>query len=109
MINPSDIHGKRLAMLAWGKRPTGEDDVVVFTGLADWDGALLTMRRVPAETSFVVPAEWLPRIEPVPADLKQTLLGADLRFSVSIGKLDENDDASLYQATGLKWPQDTEG
>ena len=41
MMHPSDIHGKRLAMIAWGKKANGEDDVVVFTGLADWDGALL--------------------------------------------------------------------
>jgi hypothetical protein len=96
-------------MIAWGKQPNGEDDVVVFTGLADWDGAILTMRRVPPETSFVVPAEWLPRIQRVPSDLKETLLGADYRFSVTIEQLDENEDASLYQATGLKWPQDTKG
>jgi hypothetical protein len=31
MINPSDIHGKRLAMIAWGNKANGEDDVVVTT------------------------------------------------------------------------------
>jgi hypothetical protein len=104
MVNPSEIHGKRLAMIAWGEKADGEDGVVVFTGLADWDGTMLTMRREPAESSFVVPAEWLPRIQPVQADLRETLLGAEYQFSVTIGNLDEDDDASLYQATGLKWP-----
>jgi hypothetical protein len=104
MVNPSETHGKRLAMIAWGEKADGEDGVVVFTGLADWDGTMLTMRREPAESSFVVPAEWLPRIQPVQADLRETLLGAEYQFSVTIGNLDEDDDASLYQATGLKWP-----
>ena len=104
MIDPIDIHGKRLAMIAWGTKPSGEDDVAVFTGLADWDGTVLTMRRETAESSIVVPGEWLSRIRAVREDLRQTLLGAEYQFSVTIGSLDENEDASLYQSTGLKWP-----
>jgi len=29
MMHPSDIHGERLAMIAWGEKANGEDDVVV--------------------------------------------------------------------------------
>ena len=105
MISPSEIHGKRMAMIAWGTMANGEDDVVVFTGLADWDGAVLAIRRTPAESSFVVPAEWLSRIELVPADLKSTLLDADYQFSVTVGDIGDEDSA-LYLATGLKWPQE---
>jgi hypothetical protein len=35
VVNPPAIHGKRLATIAWGKKASGEDDVVVFTELAD--------------------------------------------------------------------------
>ena len=36
MVNPPNIPGTRLAMIAWGKKASeDEDDVVVFTGLAD--------------------------------------------------------------------------
>ena len=102
MINLPDLHGKRLAMIAWGGKADGEDDVVVFTGLADWDGTVLTLRRQPAESSFVVPPEWLPRIQPVQEDLRETLLGAEYQFSVTIGTMHEDDDASLYRSTGLR-------
>jgi hypothetical protein len=105
MINPTELHGKRLAMIAWGKRIDGEDDVAVFSGIAIWDGDMLTVRREPETASFVVPAEWLARLRPVEADLKAMLVDAEYCFSVSVGSLDERDDSSGFQHTGLKWPQ----
>jgi hypothetical protein len=45
MTDPSTIHGKRLAMIAWGEKTDGTDDVAVFSGIAEWDGIVLTMRR----------------------------------------------------------------
>ena len=107
MIDPAVVHGKRLAMIALAKKADGADDVVVFTGLGDWDGSVPTMRREPSESSFAVPAEWLSRIEVVPADVKATLLGADYQFSVTVGNLEE--DGALYRPIGLRWPNETEG
>ncbi len=41
MIDPATIQGKRLAMIAWGKKSDGSDDVAVLFGIAEWDGTAL--------------------------------------------------------------------
>jgi hypothetical protein len=58
-------------MIAWGENADGSDDVVVFSGVAQWNGVALTMRREPETDSFEIPAEWLSRIEPVAAILRR--------------------------------------
>ena len=45
MVNLTDVHERKLAMVAWAEKPDGTDDVVVFTGTAHWDGGHLTMLR----------------------------------------------------------------
>lgn len=91
-------------MIAWGKSRDGSDDVAVFAGVAHWDGTTLTMRCEPESSSFVIPTEWLPRIQVVPEDLKPTLLGADYSFSVTVGDLEGNEDGRASNSTGLRWP-----
>jgi hypothetical protein len=103
---PVDLHGRRLAIVAWGEKPDGTDDVVVFTGTAQWDGRHLTMRR--DGSSFQIPDEWRDRLKPVDITLRATLLEADYFFSVAIGDLPDGADISHYLQTGLKWPADTE-
>ncbi len=104
MVNPADIHGSRLAMIAWGKNEDGSDDVAVFTGTAQWDGQRLILVRAAGEPSFVVEREWLDRIRPVDPDLRSTLNEADYQFSGTIGPIPPGDDESQYLPTGLKWP-----
>jgi len=106
MVNLTDVHGRKLAMVAWAEKPDGTDDVVVFTGTAHWAGGHLTMLR--AESSFQILDEWLDRVKPVAADLKALLLGADYFFNVSIGPLPDGANVSEYLETGLKWPADPE-
>ena len=105
MIDPVQIHGKRLAMIAWGeKKEDGGEDVVVFTGTANWDGEKLIMLREPPHSSFQVPNEWWGRLKPVSEELKEMLLEADFYFSVTVGDLSEGEDVAGYIKTGLKWP-----
>jgi hypothetical protein len=104
MVDPAAIHGKRLAMIAWGKSGDGSDDVAVFSGVAEWDGVVLRMRREPESSSFTIPSEWLPRLQPVRDDVRATLLDAEYSFSVTVGNLDNGGDASVFQSTGLRWP-----
>jgi hypothetical protein len=106
MIDPWSINGKRLAMIAWGEKPDGSSDVAVFSGLAQWDGLSLTMQRENGKASFLVPGEWISRIGPVVADIKEILPDADFYFSVTVGNLDVGKDHSAFIATGLKWPSD---
>lgn len=93
-------------MLAWGEKPDGTDDVVVFTGIADWDGRRLMMQRGEGEPPFEVSDDWWDRLKPVDPDLQPDLLGAEYSFSVTIGPLPAGADVIDYLQTGLKWPED---
>jgi hypothetical protein len=106
MIQPSELQGRRLAMIAWAQNPDGSDNVAVFTGIARFRGSSLIMTRTPPESSFEVPAHLLERIRHVADAFKEMLLNADYSFSVSVGSIDECDEseAKLMQQTGLKWP-----
>jgi hypothetical protein len=106
MINPKDTHGKRIAMIAWGEKSDGSDDVTVFTGIADWRDGHLTMVREPKESSFQIPDEWLDRLKPVEEKLREILLESEFCFSVSIGNLSDGEYLSTLQKTGLKWPSE---
>jgi hypothetical protein len=104
MVNPADVHGRCLAMMVWGKKADGTDDVAVFTGTAEWDGQRLVMLRRHGEPPLEVQGEWLDRLKPVDPDLRSELLGAEYYFSVTIGPLPAGDDMSQYRETGLTWP-----
>lgn len=103
---PPAANGELIAMVAWGKHLAGSDDAAVFTGMGDRDGKLLTMRREPGSVSFVIPQEWVARLKWVQPKWKATLLDADLTFSVSVGDIAGDDEASSLVQAGLKWPGD---
>jgi hypothetical protein len=105
MIDLATVHGKRMAMMAWGKKEDGTDDVVAFTGIADWDGKRLRLLREKGEV-FEVLADFWDRIRPVNEEVKDILLNAEFCFSVTVGNLgDAGADGLLL--TGLKWPTQT--
>jgi hypothetical protein len=106
VVNPADVHGKCLAMMAWGKKADGKDDVAVFTGTAEWDGSRLLIRRGHGDPPVEVQDEWLARIEPVDPSLRAELLGAEYCFHVTSGPLPRGEDMSAYRDTGLTWPPD---
>ena len=107
--NPSDVNGRRLAMVACGEKPDGSADVVVFAGPAEWDGDHLSMHHESSQSSLVLPDEFLGRLQPVPSDLRSILLDADYSLSVTIGDLPADADPSEYVRIGLMWPKDEEG
>jgi len=106
MIDPATIHGKRIAMIAWGKKENGEDDVIVFTGVANWDGKTLTMTREPASSSYKLPTDLLAKIKPVQPEIKSILLEAEYAFSVRVNDLPDDADMSEFRKTGLQWLND---
>jgi len=97
MVNPAAVHGRCLAMMVWGKKADGTDDVAVFTGTAEWDGERLVMLRGHGEPPLEVQGEWLDRLKPVDPDLRSEFLGAEYYFSVTIGPLPAGDDVSQYR------------
>jgi len=103
MIDLKETHGKRLGIVAWGKHKDGTDDVAVFTGIAEWDGKDLYLRREGGEM-FSIPVEWLERPKPVNEEVKEVLLGWEYCISVTVGNVREGEDMEAFKATGLKWP-----
>src|SRR5882724_1527548 len=68
MVNPAAVHGRCLAMMVWGKKADGTNDVAVFTGTAEWDGQRLVMLRGHGEPPLEVQGEWLDRLKPTAMD-----------------------------------------
>jgi hypothetical protein len=99
-VDPSEIHGKRVAMVAWGTAP---DDVVAFTGIGSWNGSTLTMRRDGGET-FEIPSDWLRRITRVTPQLRDILGESEFYFSVTVGDVSDAGAAGLLK-TSLNWPK----
>ncbi len=104
MIDLEALHGRRVAMVAWAKKPDGTDDVAVFTGIAERRGASVVIVREPPERSLVLRNEWLERLSAVPDELRYVLCGADYQFSVAVGDMDDAEDPSALEKTGLIWP-----
>ena len=104
MIDPSDVHGKRIAMVAWGKKPDSSKDVTAFTGIASWDGAHLTMLRDPGP-DFTFPDEWLDGFKPVHAKARAILMDAEYSIDVTMNSLPDGANLEEYVKTGLMWPK----
>ena len=88
-------------MVAWGKEEDESDRVAVFTGVADWDGKCLRMRRERGGV-FEVRPEWWERIRPANAEVREIVLQAEFCFSVAVGDVEDAGDG--LEKTGLKWP-----
>lgn len=106
MIHPSEVHGRRLAVVVWGVKPDGNDDVVVFAGTVHWDRRHLGLVGDSGDELLSLQPEWLDRLRHVDESLKETLLGADLSISLNIGPLPEGADKTKFVKTGLRWPAD---
>lgn len=92
-------------MVAWAKKPDGSDDVAVFTGIAERRGGSVVMVREPPGRSFVLRDEWLGRLSAVPDELRDVLCGADYQFWVTVSPVEDADDPSALEKTGLIWPK----
>ena len=103
MISLDALHGRRIAMVAWAKKPDGTDDVAVFTGIAERRLTSVVVVREPPERSFLLRNEWLERVIAVPEELRDVLCGADYQFSVAVGDIDDAEDPSALEKTGLMW------
>src|SRR5215813_10801041 len=99
-----DIVGKRLALITWGRHRNGEDEVWVHAGTVQASGSGLVLDRGKDTPQVKLLSQWLPRIEPVSDELRTTLLGAELRLSLTIGPIPEGVDPSDFEDIGLHEP-----
>jgi hypothetical protein len=103
-IQPSEIDGKRLALLVVGEDSKGESESAVFAGIAQFDGTTLVLDRGESHLPFVVPDYKLNEIQNTPKSVRKILLGCNYYIRFGIGPIPEGDDISEYEKTGLHWP-----
>jgi hypothetical protein len=82
-----------------------QDESVLWTGIAHWDGNHLLMLRKDPDKPFEISNEWHSRIQPTPEASKEDLLGAEFFLRLSVGNIPVGSDEAEFQKTGLKWPK----
>ena len=107
-MNVADLTGKKLALVAFSEDKEGETEAAVFTGIARWTNGHMYMDRGEGQKPFQVPDDILDRIEPVPANISDIVMGADFFVTTYIWPLPDDADAGQYEDTGLKWPKQPE-
>ena len=98
-----EAEGKPLALILWRKKHNGEDDLAVFKGVLSQENDMYHLDR---EEGFdrVLNQEWLERIDRVPSELSEVLLGCDYQLSL---KLDELETAGGLESFGFSWPKES--
>lgn len=79
-INFEELNGKKLALISWGK-----NDASVFSGFAKWDNGhlYLELDTKGKLKSFQLRDDLLAQIKPVPAEIKDIVLGAEFYADMS--------------------------
>jgi len=104
-VNPTDLDGRLIALLVIGQTEGGEDDGAAFTGILRFEAEQPYLDRGPGKQRVELEPEWLERIKPVDAAIRQILIGADYYIPLSIGPVPEGEDESKFRSIGLKWPE----
>lgn len=76
-LRTMELNGKILAIILWGECD-GEEEASCHTGTLRKSGARYEFYRGEGSPAFNLEPQWLERIKPVPDDLKETLLDADI-------------------------------
>ena len=98
-----ELDGKILAILLC-EETDGKRQASCHTGSIRRSGAGYEFHREDGSVSLNLTTEWLKRIQPVPDELKDVLLGAELVLSLTVGPIPDGVDSSDLVATGLKVP-----
>ncbi|MBP1680661.1 MAG: hypothetical protein H6Q35_1000 [Proteobacteria bacterium] len=91
---------KTLALILWSKDENGEDEVAVFSGVLIKKNETFFLEREDKKNPMIL-EEWLPRIDKIPEDLKEMLMGCEYQLTLSVGDID--DTPELYESFGLTW------
>ncbi len=98
-----ELDGKILVIILWGECD-GEEEASCHTGTLRKSGARYEFYRGEGSPAFNLEPQWLERIKPVPDDLKETLLNADVSLSLTVELIPENMDVSELVFTRLQIP-----
>ncbi len=97
------LDGKILAIILWGECD-GEEEASCHTGTLRKSGARYEFYRGEGSPAFNLEPQWLERIKPVPDDLKETLLSADVSLSLTVELIPEDMDVTEMVFTALRIP-----
>jgi hypothetical protein len=100
----TDYDGKRFALLLCGETEQGEDDWVVFPGIARLQDGILIVQRPEGQPPFQIRSEWYNRIKSVGDEIREMLHGAEYVLPLTVGPKPGVDDEQ-YIRTGLMWPK----
>jgi hypothetical protein len=99
-MNIAELDGKPFVLWLTDK----DDESVVFSGTARWNGSVLLVERKP-KLPFEIRHEWYERIKVVTnEEVRKILLGADYYLRLYVGDVPP-EAAGEYVWTGLKWPE----
>jgi hypothetical protein len=102
-MSPDGI-GKRFSLLLMGETADGAERCAVLSGtLMQAPSGLILDRGI--NTPIDIRPEWIERIRPVGADVKDILLGAEFYLPLSVGPIPEGASMEGYEKIGLKWPE----
>lgn len=76
-VDPQEIDGRSIALLLVADDDAGEDDCTVFHGHGRWDGHDLTIVWDSGEPPLSIRTEWLARLRPVTAEVRDALDDAE--------------------------------
>jgi hypothetical protein len=91
-----------LALILWGQDEYGKDEVAIFSGILIEKNEIYFLEREDKRNPIIL-QEWLSRIQKIPEDLKEMLMGCEYQLTLSVGDIDETPE--LYESFGLKWPK----
>ncbi len=94
---------KSLALVLWAEDEAGEDDVTVFSGTLIKVEDNYYLERESNNKNPEIKEEWLQRINKVPEELKETLMGCEYQLSLSVGSSEEISEP--LESFGLSWPK----
>ena len=100
----SKLSGKKITLIISDAEKIGDnEDCRIFTGIVTIEDKKLFFSKKKANIHFEILEEWIERIKPVPADVRDILNNADICLSLLIGNLTEGTNTDHYIKTGLKW------
>lgn len=104
MVELTQYDGKSFALLLCGETEDGEDDWVVFPGIARSRGDSLYLERSGDEPDVEIRPEWWDRIKPTNNKSREVLCGADYYLGLSVGNISDETVVGLKKI-GLTWPK----
>lgn len=104
MIDFTQVHDKKFAMILVEDDGTEHGVWTVVTGIAKWREGHLFVHRGTDVPEFPIPDDTLDRVKPVLPEVRDILEGADYSIMLLVGPKPEDADPSEFKPTGLRLP-----